>query len=147
MKHTNTTFFNTLFIALLAIMLLNGCKKEDSTTCTDGAKNGTETGVDCGGDCNACAPPIACFTANNTSAHIGQEFIFTNCSTGGTSSAWDFGDGNTSTQPSPRHRYLQTGNYTVTLSVTNADTTTTKTMAINILLSTATYAGNYHVTS
>ena len=29
-------------------------------TCTDGVKNGTETGVDCGGSCPACAPVPTC---------------------------------------------------------------------------------------
>lgn len=28
-------------------------------TCTDGIKNGSETGVDCGGACPACPPPVA----------------------------------------------------------------------------------------
>ncbi len=149
MQHTNTPFFNTLVIALLAIMLLNGCKKENSATCTDGTKNGTETGVDCGGSCNACAvvAPVACFNANRTTASIAEEFIFTNCSTGATSYAWSFGDGQTSTLVSPSHRYLQSGTYVVSLSAINADTTTIKTMAIYISVNSATYAGNYHVTS
>lgn len=30
---------------------------------------------------------------------------------------WDFGDGNTSTQPNPRHRYTVDGTYTVTLDI------------------------------
>jgi hypothetical protein len=29
-------------------------------SCTDGVKNGTETGVDCGGSCAACAPVASC---------------------------------------------------------------------------------------
>ena len=37
-----------------------------SPTCSDGIKNGTETGVDCGGSCTACPVPIngACSSAN-----------------------------------------------------------------------------------
>ncbi len=41
---------------------------------------------------------------------------------------WDFGDGNTSDQPSPIHEYTEGGTYTVTLTVTNpygSDMTTT----------------------
>lgn len=42
---------------------------------------------------------------------------FTNLSVGGTSWAWDFGDGNTSTLENPTHTYAQNGTYTVTLTV------------------------------
>ncbi|MDP3157403.1 MAG: cellulase family glycosylhydrolase [Archangium sp.] len=31
-----------------------------TTSCTDGARNGNETGVDCGGSCKACTAPSAC---------------------------------------------------------------------------------------
>jgi len=34
--------------------------------------------------------------------------------------AWDFGDGNTSTDANPGHTYAGAGNYTVTLTVTNS---------------------------
>jgi|GEM_PF-6040014 len=36
-----------------------------------------------------------------------------------TSYAWDFGDGNSSTEPNPTHTYATAGTYTVTLEVTN----------------------------
>ncbi len=51
----------------------------------------------------------------------------TNTSTGATAFAWDFGDGNTSTEVSPSHTYTDEGTYTVTLIATNtcgADTLT-----------------------
>lgn len=35
---------------------------------------------------------------------------------------WDFGDGNTSTETSPTHEYVSTGNYTVSLTVSNPAT-------------------------
>ena len=38
-----------------------------------------------------------------------------------TSWAWNFGDGNTSTLQNPTHMYYASGNYTVTLTVTDAD--------------------------
>ncbi|MBK8567941.1 MAG: PKD domain-containing protein [Saprospiraceae bacterium] len=40
---------------------------------------------------------------------------------GAESYAWDFGDGNTSTEQNPVHLYAQPGTYTTTLTTTNAD--------------------------
>ncbi|SFP03335.1 F5/8 type C domain-containing protein [Amycolatopsis arida] len=40
---------------------------------------------------------------------------------GGVSYRWDFGDGATSTEATPRHTYAAVGTYTVTLTVTYAD--------------------------
>lgn len=39
--------------------------------------------------------------------------------------AWDFGDGSTSTEVSPTHRYSHSGNYTVTLKATKGKKVTT----------------------
>ena len=65
--------------------------------------------------------PVAAFTANNTtSCQPPLTVNFTNQSTGGISYSWNFGDGNTSTQPSPTHTYNAYGNFTVTLIVTNS---------------------------
>jgi hypothetical protein len=48
-------FLVTLF-CLFSITLISGCKKDDnnSSTCSNGVKDGDETGVDCGGSCTAC---------------------------------------------------------------------------------------------
>jgi PKD repeat protein len=59
------------------------------------------------------------FSSSNTT------YTFSNQSVGGTSFAWDFGDGNTSTATSPVHTYATTGTYTVCLiasSTCGADT-------------------------
>ncbi|WP_420573924.1 M14 family zinc carboxypeptidase [Kordia sp.] len=48
------------------------------------------------------------------------EVTFTNTSTNATSYSWDFGDGNMSTDENPTHTYVVSGNYTVTLTATNA---------------------------
>ena len=54
-----------------------------------------------------CAPYTAVF--NNTSI-AGQQFL------------WNFGDGTTSTDPSPSHLYANTGSYLVQLKVTDSNT-------------------------
>ncbi len=41
---------------------------------------------------------------------------FVNTSLGGSHYTWDFGDGNTSTDPNPQHAYSAAGTYTVTLT-------------------------------
>lgn len=64
-------------------------------------------------------PPIADFSANSTNSCDGI-VSFTDESVGfPTSWAWDFGDGNTSTDQNPTHVYGVTGNFTISLTVTN----------------------------
>ncbi|MBL7792384.1 MAG: peptidylprolyl isomerase [Saprospiraceae bacterium] len=62
----------------------------------------------------ACSRPVAQFT------HAGGQKApslvqFTNQSEKAETYEWDFGDGNKSTEASPTHRYLSSGNYTVKL--------------------------------
>lgn len=62
------------------------------------------------------------FTAANPTVCMESDPVnFTNASTGpGTLSyTWDFGDGNSSTDPSPTHVYNQKGNFEARLKVTN----------------------------
>ena len=60
---------------------------------------------------------------------------FNNMTTGATSYAWDFGDGNMSTDENPSHTYITNGTYTVTLTATNACGTVTSTEMIEVLFS------------
>jgi PKD repeat protein len=66
---------------------------------------------------------------------LGEAIQFTNLSTGANiiSYAWDFGDGATSTAESPEHIYVNPGDYTVQLIVSNAsgcETSTTQNIQI-----------------
>ncbi|MBP1928165.1 PKD repeat protein [Methanolinea mesophila] len=66
--------------------------------------------------------PVASFSANTTSGYSPLTVSFSDESTGTgiTSWQWGFGDGNTSGLQNPGHTYPSAGNYTVTLTVTNA---------------------------
>ena len=66
-------------------------------------------------------PPVVAFTANPTSGCSPLTVNFADQSTcNPTSWYWDFGDGSSSTQQNPSHTYNSTGNFTVTLTVSNA---------------------------
>jgi endo-1,3-1,4-beta-glycanase ExoK len=73
----------------------------------------------------ATAPPvklISSFTAKKVSGTHPLIVIFTDKSTGSPKSwKWSFGDGNISTVQSPSHKYTKKGTYTVSLTVKNAD--------------------------
>jgi hypothetical protein len=57
---------------------------------------------------------------------------FMESATGEMSYLWDFGDGNTSSLPNPTHTYANTGNYTVTLTVSGFCGTNMTTQVVNI---------------
>ncbi|WOX55518.1 DUF3344 domain-containing protein [Methanoculleus palmolei] len=81
--------------------------------------------------------PVADFSADGTSGDAPLVVRFTDASTGNaTAWAWDFGDGETSTDQNPIHAYLTAGTYTVTQTVTNADgsNSTAKTDYITVTL-------------
>ena len=48
---------------------------------------------------------------------IGEAFLLTDSTQGASAYAWDFGDGNTSAEPSPSHTYDQAGTYDITLEI------------------------------
>ena len=61
------------------------------------------------------------FTADNVSNYSPLKVNFTDTSTGTpTSWYWEFGDENNSTEQNPTHTYMQEGNYTVSLNVSNS---------------------------
>ncbi|PLX06907.1 MAG: hypothetical protein C0594_06585 [Marinilabiliales bacterium] len=66
-------------------------------------------------------PPVAAFESDVTSTCTGQ-VNFTDLSTDGpTEWLWNFGDSETSTEQNPIHFYTQSGTYTVSLTVSNAN--------------------------
>lgn len=69
--------------------------------------------------------PTVVFAASDTTVCPGAPVTFSNSSTsGGTPGpltyVWNFGDGASSTSPTPTHAYIAPGNYNVSLQVTNA---------------------------
>ncbi|WP_261788813.1 DUF3344 domain-containing protein [Methanosarcina siciliae] len=112
---------------------------------TDALQDGTnELGVQCDGYMNLAVVILevteltaseADFTADQTSGIAPMTVQFTDTSSGTPASwAWDFGDGGNSTDRNPSHTYNATGNYTVSLTVTNilGSDTETKTEYINV---------------
>ncbi|NMB78558.1 MAG: PKD domain-containing protein, partial [Methanomicrobiales archaeon] len=92
--------------------------------------------------------PTAAFRGNITAGPTPLAVQFTDRSTGYPKSwSWDFGDGTTSTVRSPLHTYSAAGNYTVTLTVTNAQGSNTAVQAGYIkpavpVIPTAAFRGN-----
>ncbi len=82
-------------------------------------------------------PPVSNFTADPQAGRAPLEVQFSNTSGGGkaTSFAWKFGDGTNSSEESPKHTYINPGNYTPSLFVSNAEgkDIETKTELINVL--------------
>ncbi|MBS1565946.1 MAG: gliding motility-associated C-terminal domain-containing protein, partial [Bacteroidetes bacterium] len=72
---------------------------------------------------NVSTPPTIAFSSMPDTTVVLEvhqaEFMFFNQSQGATSWLWKFGDGSTSTDSDPTHKYNMAGNYTVTLIGTN----------------------------
>ncbi len=64
---------------------------------------------------SSCAKPIANFTFNPERVKVPSEIVFENKSEKASQYEWDFGDGSTSTDEMPKHKYLSSGNYEVSL--------------------------------
>jgi len=76
------------------------------------------------------ADPVAKF---GVSLLENRRVAFSDNSTGGpTSWSWDFGDGASSSQRNPTHKYATPGSYTVTLTVTNDNGSSQRTKTITI---------------
>lgn len=81
----------------------------------------------------SCAvKPVADFTIPTQKIVAPQEITFTNTSLKAETYAWDFGDGATSTEAGPTHRYIHSGNYTVVLKATKGSKTVTRKQMIQV---------------
>lgn len=77
-------------------------------------------------------PPIAAFAFNRDCSNKFR-IDFRNTSLGATAWSWDFGDGTSSTLQNPSHVYSATGNYEVTLAVTNGTCNHKTTQALQVI--------------
>jgi PKD repeat protein/DMSO/TMAO reductase YedYZ molybdopterin-dependent catalytic subunit len=76
--------------------------------------------------------PVADFTANPTSGLAPLTVKFMDTSKGAASRSWAFGDGATSTEKNPTHKYTSAGVYTATLTVTNSSGSANKQVTITV---------------
>jgi peptidyl-prolyl cis-trans isomerase B (cyclophilin B) len=67
---------------------------------------------------SSCSKPMASFMLSDEEIKAPASITFENKSTKAESYLWDFGDGTTSTEVSPDHKYILSGNYKVTLKAT-----------------------------
>lgn len=81
----------------------------------------------------ACAvKPEANFTVPTQKFVAPAMVSFANNSKNAETYAWDFGDGTTSTEATPTHRYTHSGNYKVTLNAVKGSKTITTTQMIQV---------------
>ncbi len=73
---------------------------------------------------SACAKPTALFTVINTDFNAPAKLKFENLSKNADSFLWDFGDGQSSTEISPAHKFLSSGRHYIKLSATKGTKTT-----------------------
>ncbi len=93
-------------------------------------------------------PPVADFVADQTNITAGTTVNFTDQSANNPASwAWDFGDGNTSTQQNPSNTYASDGLYTVSLTATKAGVSDTKTKTSYIIVDSQTYCASTYTQS
>lgn len=72
----------------------------------------------------------------------GEEISFINQSVVGSSWEWDFGDGTTSTEKNPVHKYQEPGTYTVTLTVNDGEYEVSKKLMISDIVPVVSYTSD-----
>lgn len=74
----------------------------------------------CSEDKDPVPMPVSAFAASSQNIYTNSNVTFTNTSTDADSYLWEFGDGTTSIDFEPSHSYESEGEYTVSLTVSNA---------------------------
>ncbi|WP_410509604.1 PKD domain-containing protein [Methanosarcina hadiensis] len=77
--------------------------------------------------------PSVHFTSDVTEGFAPLSVRFKDFSENATSRLWDFGDGNKSSDSSPLHTYFSEGNYNVTLTVDNENSSVSASVTISVL--------------
>ena len=81
----------------------------------------------------ASAAPTPLFTASTVSPAVNSLVLFADLSGGApTSWAWDFGDGESSTEKNPAHAFLSPGTFPVRLTVANASGSASATVPVTV---------------
>lgn len=88
-----------LSIILSFLVLVSACKKDD----------GAEAFV-----------PRSDFSISKSNWYMSTTFQFTNKAVYAATYLWDFGDGTTSSNPNPTHKFSSSGDFTIKLTVTNS---------------------------
>ncbi len=114
-----------------------GGSTNDSLTVTTGGTYTLDITDACGSGSEAITVtmndvPTAAFT--QSVSYFTTQFTDASMSSGNTTYAWDFGDGNTSTMQNPTHIYSNSGMYYATLTVTNDCGTMTFGDTVNIAI-------------
>lgn len=82
----------------------------------------------------SCAvKPKASFTLPPQKWVAPAEITFTNTTVNADSYSWDFGDGTTSTEASPKHRYTHSGNYAVILTAKKGSKSVTTKQMVQVI--------------
>jgi len=87
----------------------------------------------CNKDNENVATPTACFEMSTIEANIGDSISFINCSENATAYLWDFGDGNSSFEINPVHKFEIPGEFTISLIAINEERTDTALRTIKIV--------------
>lgn len=125
----------TSLMFLLTLLIFVGCEREIIYPGGGGTGGGGDTGGGTGGGDTGNYP-----TANfDYYFNDNFEIDFYNSSSDATSYTWSFGDGQSSTEEDPTHRYSKPGTYTVTLTARNSKGSHQATAQITITKPAYTY--------